>query len=218
MAFKMWNVGTADKDAAKELALACDADPMVALIAMSRGIDTPEKLDEFLSDDVIMPDPFSMAGMFEAANRIRAALRNGEKITVFGDYDCDGVTATAILYRYLRSKGAKVNFYIPAREGEGYGMSASSVEAIAQNGTKLIITVDNGIRAAREIELASRLGVDTVVTDHHIPAEEIPDAVAVVDPHLPYCPSGLRELSGAGVALMLISAVEDVTAEEMLEE
>lgn len=218
MVFKTWNIGAVDKEAAKELSLMCDADPMVSLIAMSRGIDTPEMLDEFLSDDVILPDPFSMAGMDSAARRIRLALDRGESITVFGDYDCDGVTATAILYRYLRSKGANVDYYIPSREGEGYGMSASAVETLAAGGTNLIITVDNGIRAGKEIELAKSLGIDTVVTDHHIPADEIPEAIAVVDPHLPYCPSGLTELSGAGVALMLTAAVEDVTAEEMLEE
>lgn len=216
MAFKKWNVAAADKEAAKELAELCDADGMVTLIAMSRGVDTPEKLDEFLAEDAFLSNPFSLAGMDQAAIRIREALEKGEHITIFGDYDCDGVTSTAIVYLYLKSKGAQVDYYIPEREGEGYGMSLSAVEKLKSRGTKLIITVDNGIRAANEIALAESFGIDTVVTDHHLPAEELPEAVALVDPHLPYCHSDLKELSGVGVALMLISAVEGIEAEEML--
>lgn len=216
MAFKKWNVAAVDKEAAKELAEICDADGLVTLVAMSRGIDTPEKLDEFLSCDPFLPDPFSLAGMFEAAERIGRALENGEHITVFGDYDCDGVTATAIVYTYLKSKKANVDYYIPEREGEGYGMSAAAVEKLKAGGTNLIVTVDNGIRAIDEIALASSYGIDTVVTDHHLPAEELPRAAAIVDPHLPYCRAELQELSGAGVALMLVAALEDVEAEEIL--
>ncbi|MBQ5810226.1 MAG: single-stranded-DNA-specific exonuclease RecJ [Clostridia bacterium] len=216
MAFKKWNVAAAQKEAAKELAQLCDADGLVALIAINRGVDTPEKLDEFLAEDPFLPSPFSMAGMYEAAIRIRSALENGEHITIFGDYDCDGVTATAIVYNYLVSKGAEADYYIPEREGEGYGMSAAAVEAIKGRGTSLIITVDNGIRAINEIDLAAQLGIDTVVTDHHLPGDDLPRAAALVDPHLPYCQAGLQELSGAGVALMLVAAVEGVEAEEML--
>ncbi len=218
MAFKKWQVGAVDKEAAKELAELCDADGLVTLIAMSRGIDTPENLDEFLSEDAVLADPFSLAGMYDAAQRIRQAMEKGEKITVFGDYDCDGVTATAIVYRYLTSRNARVDYYIPAREGEGYGMSAQAVERLHETGTQLIITVDNGIRAIEEIAYAASLGIDTVVTDHHVPGEELPKCAALVDPHLPYCTAELTELSGAGVALMLISAVEGVQTEEMLAE
>ena len=121
--------------------------------------------------------------MEKAVERINKAIEDGEKITVFGDYDADGVTSTALLYSYLCSRGANVDYYIPDREGEGYGMSVEAVDVLKSRATSLIITVDNGISAIEEIKHAKEIGIDVVVTDHHRVGDELPDAVAVVDPH-----------------------------------
>ena len=131
-----------------------------------------------------------------------------ELICVYGDYDADGVTSTALLYSYLEAVGARVMYYIPSREAEGYGMNNAAVDTLHQKGVKLIVTVDNGIAAINEIRYAKSLGVDTVVTDHHMPLGELPDACAVVDLHRSDCPSRFKQLSGVGVAFKLIMALE----------
>ena len=127
---------------------------------------------------------------------------------IYGDYDVDGVTAVSSLYLYLKDKGANVSYYIPSREGEGYGVSESAIESLASSGTKLIITVDTGITAIEEIDYAKELGIDTVVTDHHECRPELPDAVAVVNPCRPDCEYPFSELAGVGVAYKLCCALE----------
>lgn len=127
--------------------------------------------------------------MDKAADRVRFAVENGEKICVYGDYDADGVTSTALLYSYLETVGANVMYYIPSRESEGYGMNMSAIDKLNDENVDLIITVDNGISAVEEIAYAKTLGIETVVTDHHMPGEKLPDAVAVVDMHRPDCDS-----------------------------
>lgn len=123
--------------------------------------------------------------MDKAAARITRAVDNMEKIAVYGDYDADGVTSTAMLYSYLETRGADVIFYIPQREGEGYGMNIGAVEYLKEQGVTLIVTVDNGISSVQEVARANELGIDVVVTDHHRPQEILPDAVAVVDAYRP---------------------------------
>ncbi|MBQ5883064.1 MAG: single-stranded-DNA-specific exonuclease RecJ, partial [Clostridia bacterium] len=150
--------------------------------------------------------------------RIKSAMDSNEKITIFGDYDADGVTSTALLYSYLSKNGANVDYYIPDRAGEGYGMSVAAIENLKERGTSLIITVDNGISAIEEIERAKELSIDVVVTDHHQAGEVLPDAVAVVDPHRKDCDLEFREWAGVGVAFKLISALEDTDAYDLLEE
>lgn len=155
-------------------------------------------------------NPLLMKDMRKAAERISQAVCGGEKITVYGDYDADGVTATALLYTYLEEAQADVSYYIPDRESEGYGLNSDAVRKIAEGGTDLIVTVDTGISAFEEAKLAAELGMCLIVTDHHEPRGEIPEAFAVVDPKQKDCKYPFRELAGVGVAFKLIGAVEKI--------
>ena len=147
MGMKKWLTAELDKSLAKELAEECGVDPIVALIASSRGYTDPDKLEEFLADEPCFSDPFLSADIDKAADILNKAAESGVRIAVFGDYDCDGITSTVLLYTYLQSIGADVFFYIPDRDREGYGMNAGAVQAVAAKGTSLIVTVDNGISA-----------------------------------------------------------------------
>lgn len=216
MGYKKWMIPQTDKQLANRLAEECGIDPLVALIACSRGMCDPVEIDEFLSDDLLLASPFELIDMDKAVARIRAAIENFEKIAIYGDYDCDGVTSTALLYSYLSGRAANVIFYIPDRADEGYGMNSDSVEKLKSMEISLIITVDNGISAAEEIDYARSLGIDVVVTDHHLPGGSLPEASAVVDPHRSDCPSEFKNLAGVGVAFKLICALEQASCEEML--
>ena len=213
---KKWETAHIDKELAKELAFECDIDPFVAMIAASRGYDDPAVLEEFLSDELIFSDPYSFADMDKAAECINSSVENDELIAVYGDYDCDGVTATALLYTYLTGKGARVICRIPDRFTEGYGMNKEAVAELHSKGVSLIITVDNGISCKDEIDYANELGIKVVVTDHHLPPEELPNAVAVVDPHREDDLSEFKEICGVGVAFNLICALENAEPEEMI--
>lgn len=155
--------------------------------------------------------------MEEAVSRISRALDSFEKIAVYGDYDADGVTATAMLYSYLESCGGDVIYYIPEREGEGYGLNLGAVDTLHAQGVKLIVTVDNGISSVDEIAYANGLGIDTVVTDHHRPREVLPPACAVVDPCRADSGAPYRDFAGVGVAFKLIQAMEGPDADSVLE-
>lgn len=216
MRFKRWIVAPPLKSLAVELAQECDTDPFIALIAAGRGYSEPELLDEFLSDEVILSDPYELTDIEAAADIINNAIYAEEKITVFGDYDVDGVTATVLMYSYLKNRTDRVSYYIPDREKEGYGINITAIDKLKADGTDLIITVDNGIAANREIEYAKSLGIKVVVTDHHLPQGELPVADAVVDPHRDDDYSSFKEICGAFVAFKVICAVEGRTPEEML--
>lgn len=216
MSVKKWIVGTPDRERAKILAEECDVDPFAALVAVGRGIDDEGELEQMISDELLLCDPLELADIDIAADYINKSIANGTKIAVFGDYDCDGVVATSLLYDYLVGRGADVVAYIPDRIEEGYGMNTHAVDKLASQGVGLIITVDNGISCAGEIAYAETLGVKTVVTDHHLPPEILPSAVAVVDPHRADCPSTFKEICGAEVAFKLVCAIDDKSAEEML--
>lgn len=217
MALKKWKILEGDKSLAAELAEECDIDSFLALLLVKRGITEPYDVEEFLSDIYSPEDPYSLVDMDIAAERVISALEKGERIVIFGDYDCDGVTSTALLYSYLNSKGANVRYYIPDRLTEGYGMNVAAVDKVYAEGVDLIITVDNGINCEEEIAHANELGVDVVVTDHHIPQGNLPSAVAVVDPHrlddMSYC----KNLAGVGVAFKLVCAIDGGEPEELLE-
>ena len=163
-------------------------------------------------------DPFGYADMDKAAERVRKAFDSGERICVYGDYDCDGVTATVLLYSYFEDSGADVLYYIPDRYNEGYGLNKKAVERIRKAGASLIVTVDNGISAIDEIAYAKSIGLDVVVTDHHTPRPELPDAVAVVDPHRADCHGGCRDLAGVGVAFKLVCALEGENGETLIDQ
>lgn len=214
---KKWIVSECNRDIAAEIAENCGVDPFAAYLLVARGLTDEFLVESFLYDTDIS-DPFLLPDMEKACERIRSAIENGEKITVFGDYDADGVTSTALLYSYLSKNGANVDYYIPDRAGEGYGMNIDAVESLKERGTSLIITVDNGISAIEEIERAKELSIDVVVTDHHQCGEILPDAVAVVDPHRKDYDIEFREWAGVGVAFKLVSALADCDAYELLDE
>lgn len=205
---RRWVFAPLDKTAAAALAEESGLSPFLSLLLAARGITTAEEAEQFLGCGELTDDPFAFADMDAAVYRIQQALDNNEKMMVFGDYDADGVTATVLLYSYLRDKGADVDFRLPRRDGEGYGLHRSELEEMAAAGTRLIITVDNGITAVEEAETAKALGMDMVITDHHMPQERLPDAVAVVDPHRPDCESECKEYAGVGVAFKLVCALE----------
>src|SRR5690606_10649037 len=151
-------------------------------------------------------DPFLMKDMDLAVNRINEALHKSEKILVYGDYDVDGTTSVALMYSFLRNYTEHIEFYIPDRYKEGYGVSQQGVEWAAENGFTLIISLDCGIKSADKVALAASLGVDFVICDHHLPDEDIPQAVAVLDPKQIDCPYPYKELSGCGVGFKLAQA------------
>ena len=167
MGFKRWKISEINKQIAGNLAEECNIEPFLALIAYSRGYTDPFLMDEFLSRDVPDFDPYVFPDMEVAAKRVNDAVQNGEKILIYGDYDCDGVTSTALLYLFLKSMNADVSYYIPSRSNEGYGMNSGAIENLFKQGINLIITVDNGISSIDEIDYANKLGIDTIVTDHH---------------------------------------------------
>ena len=216
MSVKKWVVGSPDRERAKTLAEECDVDPFAALIAVGRGIDNEGELELLISDEPILCDPSELADIKIAADYINGAIANGTKIAIFGDYDCDGVVATSLLYDYLVSRGADVVAYIPDRVDEGYGMNRTAIDKLAAQGVELIITVDNGISCADEISYANALDIKTVVTDHHLPPENLPQAVAVVDPHRNDCPSTFKDICGAEVAFKLVCVLDDKEPEQML--
>lgn len=213
---KKWIVNKCDRDLAANIAENCGVDPFVAYLLVARGFTDEFLVESFLYDTDIC-DPFTLPDMEKACERIKSAIDEGEKITIFGDYDADGVTSTALLYSYLSGAGANVDYYVPDRAGEGYGMSISAVEALKERGTSLIITVDNGISAIEEIQKAKELNIDVVVTDHHQAGEVLPDAVAVVDPHRKDCELDFREWAGVGVAFKLVSALASCDVYDLLE-
>lgn len=216
MAFKKWIVASPDRERAKLMAEECNVDPFAALIACGRGITDSSYLEQFLSDEPLLCDPKEMADISVAADTVNAAIENGTHIAVFGDYDCDGVVSTALMYDYLVSRGAKVTAYIPDRVAEGYGMNKNAVDELKSRGVGLIITVDNGVSCAEEIAYANSKEITVVVTDHHIPPETLPEAAAVVDPHRKDCPSQFKDICGAEVAFKLVCALDDKEPEQLL--
>jgi single-stranded-DNA-specific exonuclease len=181
----------------------------VSQILEYRGISESEEVRRFLNPSIKeqMPDPFVLKDMQAAAEIVRDAVAGGKKIAVFGDYDVDGITSTAILVKYLREAGAAVVWHIPVREGEGYGLNAAAVQDFANNGAELLITVDCGISGVKEVALAKELGMKVVITDHHSPDSELPLADAVVNPKRKDDESGLDYLAGVGVAFMFLVAL-----------
>lgn len=214
---KKWTVRKLNKDLASKIAERYSIDPLTALLLIQRGFDSFEKLDEFFDESEEWLDPFLLPDMDKAVERINHAIFDGERICIYGDYDCDGVTSTTILYSYLEAQGADVTFMLPERERDGYGLSTSVVDRIYATGTKLIITVDNGISAVKEADYIAEKGMELVVTDHHLEGETLPNCVAVVDPHRSDADCPFEEYAGCGVALKLCCALEGSDEEVMQE-
>lgn len=209
MILRKWEVRPLDKERAAAFAQTYGVPFFLAMLMNIRGLDDAAHLREFLGEGEPLSDPFLLKDMDKAAARITRAVDNMEKIAVYGDYDADGVTSTAMLYSYLETRGADVIFYIPQREGEGYGMNIGAVEYLKEQGVSLIVTVDNGISSVQEVARANEIGIDVVVTDHHRPQEILPDAVAVVDAYRPDDTSPYKHFSGVGIAFKLLMALED---------
>ncbi len=181
---------------------------MAATILLNRGVKEDE-IPSFLKKsmrDIL--NPMLLSEMDKAAARIVTAIENGEKITVYGDYDVDGITSTAMVYDFLKSQGARISYYIPDRKDEGYGINIMAVNKLQKSGTKLLITVDCGITAVGEVEFAMLQGMDVIITDHHTCKDKLPEAAAaIINPKKPGCEYPFDALAGVGVAFKLILAV-----------
>ncbi len=217
MSKKKWKVSECDKELAARISQDCNINPFAALIAVSRGICSDKEIQSFFfSENSELSDPFDLIDMDKAAARINDAIDSFEKIAVFGDYDADGVTATALLCSYLEMREANFFYILPTRD-EGYGLSVDTIDRLHSLGASLIVTVDNGINSVEEAAYASSLGIDMVITDHHRTGSTLPNVCAVVNPQRADCTSKFKYLAGVGVAFKLVCALEG-GGEEMLDE
>lgn len=204
-----WELKIQDPEDVAHLSKALGISPICARLLINRGYSDAHSARAFIDcKNASLENPYLLRDMDKAVARIKSALENGEKITVYGDYDVDGVTAVTVLYTYLHDRGANVDYYIPSRENEGYGLNPAAIETIAENGSSLIITVDTGITAVEDVDFAKKAGVDVVITDHHQCRDVLPAAEAVVNPHRPDCDYPFKELSGVGVAFKTVCALE----------
>lgn len=205
---KKWRISRCDPAAASRLGRDAGVPAIVAQLLLARGVADPELARNFLSPKLTgLRDPGELPGVSEAARLLHQAIRNGERITVYGDYDADGMTATAILLRCLKLLGADVDFYVPHRLDEGYGLNADALRALAERGASVVVTVDCGIASVAEAEVAAELGLRLVVTDHHQFAPTLPPAAVLVHPALPGTDYPFHGLCGAAVAFKLAWAL-----------
>ena len=197
-----------DRVAVEALASHLRMSPVLANLLVQRGIDTVEKAQKFFSPSLKdLHDPFLMKDMERAVERIEKAVKTHEKVMIYGDYDVDGTTAVSLVYKFLSQIGHKnLLFYIPDRYVDGYGISIRSIDHAVRKGVKLVIALDCGIKAVEKVAYAKEKGVDFIICDHHLPAEEIPAAVAVLDPKRTDCNYPFDELSGCGVGFKLVEA------------
>lgn len=184
-----------------------ELDPLVVQLLFNRGLIELHDVRAFLEGAPDEENPFLLYGMNEAVTRIRRAIRDGEKIVVYGDFDVDGVTSTALLIQVLRTLGAHVEPYIPHRVEEGYGLNTDALDELAARGARLVITVDCGVRAVKEVDHGRHLGLDLIITDHHEPPAELPPALALINPRQPACRYPFKDLPGVGLAFKLAQAL-----------
>jgi single-stranded-DNA-specific exonuclease len=189
----------------KELAASLNISPILAQLLVQRGVHTFEEARSFFRPDFAsLHDPFLMADMDKAVERMTAAIRENEKILIYGDYDVDGTTSVSLVYKFIKKIYSNVDFYIPDRYNEGYGISFQGIDFASEQGCKLVIALDCGIKAVEKIEYATRAGIDFIICDHHTPDLQLPNAVAVLDPKRPDCPYPYKHLSGCGVGFKLL--------------
>ena len=209
---KIWKMREgADVENVRQLSSELGVDPVLAELLVQRGVRTFEQARSFFRpslDD--LHDPFLMQDMDKAVERVHQAVVSGEKILVYGDYDVDGTTAVSLVYSFLRRLTRHIDFYIPERYDEGYGVSYKGIDWAAENGFGLIITLDCGIKANEKVEYAREKGVDMIICDHHLPENELPKAVAVLDPKREDCHYPFDDLSGCGVGFKLVQAYSQV--------
>ena len=197
------------KSAVRDIAKENNISDICASLIYNRGYKNAKDASKFLNfDDIVMNSPLLLKDVEKAVERIQRALQNNERIVIYGDYDVDGVTSVTMLYLYLKELGAQVSYYIPNRIGEGYGLSVDAIQMLSSYGVTLIITVDTGVTAVKEVEFASSLGIDVIVTDHHECQPVLPDAVAVINPHRVDCLYPFKSLAGVGVIFKVICAFE----------
>lgn len=205
---KRWRIEPHDADRIAQLERSAGVPPIVAQLLLCRGVHDPERVKTFLESKLTgLRDPDELPGCAAAAERVHAAIRDKRKIVIYGDYDADGMTGTAILIICLRLLGADVNYYVPNRLEEGYGLSDEALRTLASRGAQLIISVDCGIASINEAETAKGLGLELIITDHHEFAERLPVAAAIVHPRLPGHDYPFAGLCGAGVAFKLAWAI-----------
>lgn len=203
-----WHITEPDLIAQRELAATTSLPLLLCQLLINRGIGDPASARAFLSPSLHdLQDPYLLHGMHRAVERLLTALRQDEPMVVYGDYDVDGVTGTALLLTFFHELGIDVPYYIPERSSEGYGLNAEAMHRLASDGMRLLITVDCGITAVDEIALARRLGIDTIITDHHQPPDVLPDAWTVLNPHQPACTYPNKHLCGVGVVFKLLTAL-----------
>ena len=209
---KRWKILSADETAVQSLQQSLKINPVLCRILVQRGIDTYEKAKDFFRPELSqLHSPWLMKDMTKAVDRILRAFASREKILVFGDYDVDGTTAVSCMYQFLKKIHAPLDFYIPHRYREGYGVSRAGIDFAHENGFSLIISLDCGIKSTDLISYAATLGIDFIVCDHHLPDEELPPAVAILNPKQKDCPYPYKELCGCGVGFKLICALVEKT-------
>ncbi len=217
MIYRKWQAKDIDKTNVQNLKNDLQINTLLAKILASRDIKTKEEAQNKYFKTISLSDPFLLKDMDKAVFRIHKAIEEEEKIVVYGDYDVDGVCSTAVLFSYLEGQGANVFYKIPNREKEGYGMNKEVLKSLKEKGVSLVITVDNGITAVEEVNFANEIGLDVVITDHHLPKEILPNAYAIVDPLREDDESPAKTLAGVGVAFKLVCALEYAQPEDMLE-
>lgn len=212
MSFREWIVNNIEKEKIMECAKNWQVPPLTAAILYSRRFREKQEVLGFLNGFKETESPFDITDMEKIVERVNTAIDSHQKICVYGDYDADGVTATALVYSYLKSRGADVTYYIPSRYKDGYGLNVGAIDKLKEKNVDLIFTVDNGVSAFDEVEYASSLGIDVVITDHHRVPDKIPNATAVVDPYRKECADlKHKNFAGVGVAFKVIQAFETGT-------
>ena len=205
---KKWEIYKTNEEKVEELQKKYKLNRLLSTLLTNRGITEETEIEKFLNPKRSdFYDPFGMPDMEKAVERILKAIENKEQIIIYGDYDVDGITSVTVLKSFLEERGIQVNVYIPNRLNEGYGLNKTAMEEIAKQGNKLMITVDCGITAVEEVEYAKKFGIETIITDHHEPAEELPKAIAVVDAKRKDNKYECRNLAGVGVVFKLIQAL-----------
>lgn len=212
---KNWSIKKENPKLREKLSKILQVSPITAQILINRGIENEAEASLFLNSTLFdLPSPYLMKGMDKAVERIKKALDNREKIAIYGDYDVDGVTSTALFYTFMKGLGADIAYYNPDRMKEGYGVNAEAVRKLAGDGVTLIISGDCGITAVKEVEEARSLGVDFIVTDHHKPPEELPNAVSILNPQLSDCKYPGKGITGVGVVFNLVIALRRALRED----
>lgn len=213
-----WKAAEIDDEKSLHLARQLDIHPIIAKMLLHRGIDRVEEAKRFINPKLSdLHDPYLLDGMKEAVDRIQIALNKKEKILIYGDYDADGVSSTSLLVHLFRRLGADVDYCIPNRFRDGYGIHQELLYQAKEDGFQLVISVDTGITAIQEAEIAKKWGLDLIITDHHEPQEQIPQAIAVINPKKPGCSYPFKMLAGVGVAFKLATALLGRVPEEYLD-